>query len=72
VASAAVMAGVVLLVQHSVAASLGHWERVLLAAVAGVLSYLPVVLFLDPTLRREAKAARHELFPAYSGRIVEP
>jgi O-antigen/teichoic acid export membrane protein len=71
VVSAAVMAGGVLLVQHSLAVSFGHWERVLLAVVAGAVSYLPTVLLLDPRLRREVTAVSRELFTSSRPRISE-
>jgi O-antigen/teichoic acid export membrane protein len=71
VAATAVMAAVVLLVQHSLAPPLGHSARLILAVVAGSVSYLPAILLVDPALRREVQAIIRELLATPSARTAE-
>jgi hypothetical protein len=65
------MAAVVLLVQHSLAPPLGHSARLILAVVAGSVSYLPAILLVDPALRREVQAIIRELLATPSARTAE-
>jgi len=69
-AATGVMAAVVLLVQHSLTASLGHSARLICAVVAGAASYVPTVLLLDATLRREIQAMIREVHAAPSVQIA--
>lgn len=70
-ASAGVMAAVVVVVQNLVPDSLGHVERLSCAIVAGAVTYLPTVLLLDPVLRREVKLVTSGLLPTSRGRAAE-